>query len=235
MNAGEIIAKLESLENPANVAGMKRFKITAKKKFGVSAPVLKNLAIEIKKQTEDRHALARRLWDTEIHEARIVAYLIDEPEKVTRRQMDSWAKNFDNWAICDGTCGHLFCRTEYAYEKVFEWSGREEEFVKRAGIVLIANLAVHDKKASDEKIARFLPLLEQKANDERNFIKKAVNWSLRQIGKRSLYLNELAVETAEKIKKRNTKPARFIASDALRELTSEKVIERLRNKEKAAL
>ena len=229
MTANEIIKKLESLENPANIAGMARFAIVTKKAFGISAPVIKNLAKEIKSQTNDRHKLALELWETEIHEARAIAYLIDDPKQVTEKQMDAWVKDFDNWAICDGTCGHLFCRTEFAYKKVFEWSECEEEFIRRAGICLIAWLAVHDKKASDEKIAQFLPILESKANDERNFVKKAVNWSLRQIGKRNLNLNKLAIKTAEIIKLQDTKSARWIASDALRELQNEKILERLIN------
>lgn len=230
ISISEIIKKLESLENPENIAGMARFGIVTKKAFGISAPVLKNLGKEIKAQTNDRHKLALELWETGIHEARIIAYLIDEPKKVTDEQMESWVKDFDNWAICDSTCGTLFCRTEFAYDKVFQWSAREEEFIKRAGIVMIACLAVHDKKADDHKIAQFLPLLESKSDDDRNFIKKAVNWSLRQIGKRNLNLNKLAVETAEKIKSRNTKPARWIAADALRELQSEKTFARLKKK-----
>jgi len=230
MTTDEIIKKLESLENPANIAGMARFGITAKKAFGISAPVLKSLAKDVKKQTNERHKLALELWESEIHEARIIAYLIDDAKQVSPEQMDDWAADFDNWAICDGACGHLFCKTEFAYRKVFEWSEREEEFVKRAGLVLPAWLAVHDKKATDERIAQFLPILESKADDERNFIKKAVNWSLRQIGKRSLNLNKLAVETAEKIKAQNTKAARWIAADALRELKNEKIIERLKKK-----
>lgn len=230
MTVEEILTNLESLENSENIAGMKRFGIITKKAFGISAPVLKNLAKEIKQQTDDRHSLALELWETGIHEARIIAYLIDNPKQVSEKQMDDWAKDFDNWAICDGACGHLFCKTEFAYKKVFEWSASEEEFVKRGGIVLIAFLAVHDKNAPDEKIARFLAVLESKADDERNFIKKAVNWSLRQIGKRNLNLNKLAIETAEKIKLQNSKPARWIAADALRELKSEKVRERLLKK-----
>ncbi len=230
MTADEIIRKLEHLENPVNIAGMARFGITAKKAFGVSAPVLKQLAREIKKQTNDRHKLALELWASGLHEARIIAYLIADAKQVTPEQMDDWAADFDNWAICDGACGHLFCKTEFAYRKAFEWSARDEEFVKRAGIVLPAWIAVHDKKAPDEKIEQFLPLLEAHADDERNFIKKAVNWSLRQIGKRNLYLHKLAVATAEKIKMRNTKAARWIAADALRELRNEKIIERLRKK-----
>ena len=233
MTVDEIIKKLESLENPTNIAGMARFGIVTKKAFGVSTPVLKELAKEIKKQTTDRHKLALELWQTEIYEARVIAYLIDDAKQVTSAQMDSWVKDFDNWAICDGTCGHLFCKTTFAYEKVFEWSECEEEFIKRAGICLMAWLAVHDKKADDEKIAQFLPILETKSDDERNFIKKAVNWSLRQIGKRNLTLNKLAIETATRIKTRNTKAARWIAADALRELGNEKIKERLSKKSRA--
>jgi 3-methyladenine DNA glycosylase AlkD len=230
MKLDEIIEKLAALEDPANVAGMVRFGIVTKKAFGVSAPVLKALAKDVKKQAEDRHPLALALWETGIHEARVIAYLIDDPGAVSPAQMDAWAADFDNWAICDGTCGHLFCRTEPAYQKAYEWAQRDEEFVKRAGLVLPAWLAVHDKKAPDERIARFLPVLEAHAGDARNFIKKAVNWSLRQIGKRNLNLNALAVETAERIKAQNTKPARWIAADALRELKNEKTLERLRKK-----
>lgn len=230
MTADEIIEKLKSLENPENIAGMARFGIVTKKAFGISAPVLKEIAKDAKKQAEDRHELALKLWETGIHEARIIAYLVDDPKKVTEAQMDSWVKDFDNWAICDGACGHLFCKTEFAYKKVSEWSAREEEFIKRAGLVLPAWLAVHDKKADDKRIAQFLPILEKYSDDERNFIKKAVNWSLRQIGKRNLNLNKLAIATAEKIKAQNTRSARWIAADALRELTSEKTLERLKKK-----
>ena len=228
MTVREIIKKLESLENPANIAGMARFGIVTKKAFGVSAPVLKDVAKDIKKQSNDRHKLALELWETGIHEARILAYLIDNPQEVSPEQMESWAADFDNWAICDGACGHLFRKTEFAYAKAFEWSEREEEFVKRAGIVLMAWLAVHDKKAADESIAQFLPVLEAHANDERNFVRKAVNWSLRQIGKRSANLNRLAVESATRIKAQDTKSARWIAADALRELTGEKIQARLK-------
>ncbi len=228
MTADEIIKNLESLENPVNIAGMARFGIVTKKAFGISAPVLKEIAKDIKKQTNERHKLALELWESGIHEARVIAYLIDDPQEVSPEQMESWAADFDNWAICDGACGHLFCKTDFAYRKVFEWSKREEEFVKRAGLVLPAWLAVHDKKATDEQIAQFLPILESKADDERNFVKKAVNWSLRQIGKRNLNLNKLAIESAMRIKAQNTKAARWIAADALRELTGEKILERFK-------
>jgi 3-methyladenine DNA glycosylase AlkD len=209
---------------------MRRFGIVTKKAFGITVPKLKQFAKEIKKQNANQHSLALELWATGVHEARIVAYLIDNPREVTEKQMESWANDFDNWAICDGTCAHLFRKTEFAYQKAFEWSERETEFVKRAGIVLMACLAVHDKRASDAQIAQFLPVLEKHSDDARNYVKKAVNWSLRQIGKRNLNLHELAVETAERIRKRNTNPARWIAADALRELSNDKILKRLQDK-----
>ncbi len=232
MTVPDILERLEALGSPKNVAGMARFGIVTKKAFGVPTPELKRLAKEVKKEVTDRHSLALDLWQTGIHEARAVAYLIDDPKQVTEDQMEAWASDFDNWAIVDGTCGHLFCRSPLAYKKVVAWSGRDEEFIKRAGIVLIAWLTVHDKKASDEKIAEFLPLLEKHADDDRNFVKKAVNWSLRQVGKRSLKLNKLAIETADRIALQNTKSARWIASDALRELKSDAVRERLQARAK---
>lgn len=213
-----IVARLESLGDPKNVAGMARYGIVAKKAFGVAAPQLKALAKEIKKQTDDRHGLALALWRTGIHEARAIAFLIDDPKRVTSGQMEEWVADFDNWAICDSTCGTLFSYCRFAYEKAFEWAERDAEFERRAGIVLMAWLAVHDKKAPDARIAQFFPVLESKASDERNFVKKAVNWSLRQIGKRSRELNELAIACAERIQAQNSRSARWIASDAIREL-----------------
>ena len=231
MEVRDVLRKLETLGSPENVAGMARFGIVTREAFGVPAAELKRVARDVKRGVEDRHEFAQRLWETGVHEARIVAYLIDDPKRVTAEQMEAWAADFDNWAITDGTCGHLFCRTPLAYAKVHEWSRREEEFVKRAGIVLIAWLAVHDKKADDQRIADLLPILEREAGDERNFIKKAVNWSLRQAGKRSLELNKIAIEAAERIRTQNTRPAKWIAADALRELTAEKTLERLRAKQ----
>ena len=231
MNLIEVLHQLRGLGSAENVAGMARFGIVTREAFGVPASELKRVANEVKKRVEDRHEFALRLWATGIHDARGVAYLIDDPKRVTAEQMDAWAADFDNWAICDSTCGHLFSRTPLAYKKLSEWSRREEEFVKRAGIVLIAWLAVHDKKADDARFAELLPILEREAADERNFIKKAVNWSLRQVGKRSLKLNELAIETSERIRAQNTPQARWTAADALRELTSQKTLERLKNKQ----
>lgn len=232
MNAEEIVKKLESLGSPENVAGMARYGIVTKKAFGVAAPQIREIAKAAKKAAPDRHALALELWETGIHEARAVAYLIDDPKQLTSQQMENWVADFDNWAICDGTCGHFFCRSKLAYAKALEWAERDAEFEKRAGIVLMAWLAVHDKKADDELIAEFLPVLEDLADDERNLIKKAVNWSVRQIGKRSLWLNSKAIATAERIKNRNTKAARWIAADALRELKSEAVGARLLKKDR---
>ncbi len=230
MNVDAIVLELQNLGDPANVAGMARFGIVTKKAFGVAAPQLRDLAKRIKKHTNDRHSLALALWQTGIHDVRIVAVLIDDPKLVTLEQMDDWVADFDNWAICDSTCGSLFSYTPFAYDKAYEWSEREEEFVKRAGIVLMAWLAVHDKKISDDVIAEFLPVLESKSDDDRNFIKKAVNWSLRSIGKRSMYLHEKAIKAAFRIREQGTRPARWIAADALRELTNEKTIERIKKR-----
>jgi 3-methyladenine DNA glycosylase AlkD len=152
---------------------------------------------------------------------------VDDPQHVTEEQMEAWVRDFDSWDICDQVCSNLFDRTLFAYRKVVEWSGRDEEYVKRAGYVLMAALAVHDKKASDEVFLAFLPIIKAGAADERNFVKKAVNWALRQIGKRNAKLNRDAIKAAEEIRKINAKSARWIASDALRELTSEAVARKM--------
>lgn len=230
MNVADILADLKALGSPANVAGMARFGIVTSKAFGISTSVIKNYAKELKKKAENRHSLALELWETGIYDARAVAFLIDDPKQVTRDRMNSWASNFDNWATVDGACGYLFCRTPLAYEMVAEWVVRDAEYVKRAGFSLIAYLAVHDKKAPDDRLAAFLPLIEQHADDDRNFVKKAVNWALRQVGKRSLGLNSLAIEAANRIKLQGSRSARWIAADALRELTSDAVRQRLERK-----
>ena len=171
--------------------------------------------------------LAHDLWKTKIHEARILAGMIDEPEKVTEKQMEQWVKEFNSWDLCDQLCGNLFDKTRFAYKKIFEWSKREEEFVKRAGFVLIATLSVHDKRAKDKKFEQFFPIIKKHSIDERNFVKKAVNWALRQIGKRNISLNKKAIKVAREIQRIDSKSAQWIASDALRELKSEKVQKRL--------
>lgn len=224
MDLDEVLARLQSLGNPANVEGMARFGIRAKKALGVPAPDLRKLARLLGKD----HKLAQQLWTTEILDARALASLIDDPGQVTQKQMERWARQFDSWAICDVCCGNLFDKTAFAYSKAAEWSARPEEFVKRAGFTLMAALAVHDKKASDREFARFLPLIEQESIDERNFVRKAVNWALRQIGKRNQTLNRRAIQMAKTLQALNSKSARWIAADALRELTSEAVQKRLR-------
>jgi 3-methyladenine DNA glycosylase AlkD len=220
----EVLERLQSLGDPRNVEGMARYGIRTKKAFGVSAPQLRQLAKELRKE----HELADRLWGTGVHDARILAALIDDPALVTERQMDRWAKDFDTWAVCDSACGCLFDKTPYAWDKATEWIERQEEYVKRAGFVLMAALAVHDKKAPNERFEAFLSLIESHATDERNFVKKAVNWALRQIGKRNLHLNALAIRAGEQIRRIDSKAARWIASDALRELTSDNVRQRLK-------
>ena len=229
MTANEIVRKLKSLGSLQNVAGMARYGIHTHA-FGIPTLVLKAFAREIKKQAPDRHALAGELWQTGVYEARMIAVLIDDPQKVTKVQLNAWATDFDNWATVDAACGHLFCRTPLAYDVVPVWARAKPEFIKRAAFSLIAYLTVHDKKSADETFAAFLPLVEDHAYDDRNFVKKAVNWALRQIGKRSLHLNSLAIETAQRIKLQGTSAGRWIAADALRELKSEKVQERLKNK-----
>ena len=227
MTVDEILRVLEDCGSPENVAGMARFGIVAKKAFGVPSPALKALAKDLKKQTTDRHRLAAELWETGVHDARSLAYLVDDPKLVTEEQMDRWVCDFDNWAICDSTCGHLFSRSDLAYRQVDKWIRRDEDFVKRAGIALIAWLTVHDKRADDEQFAKYLPMLEGISIDQRKLIRKAVSWALRQIGKRSLYLNGLAIETAERIGATDSPAARWIAADALRELRSAIVQKRL--------
>ena len=230
MKADDVLRRLAALGTAEVREGMLRFGINSAKSFGVKTPLLKEFAREVKRQAEDRHALALELWETGNYDARAVAFLIDDPKRVTLQQMDAWAADFDNWATVDGTCCYLFCRTPFAYEKAVEWADAEPEYVKRSGFSLMAYLAVHDKKALDEKLAVLLPIIERESNDDRNFVRKAVNWALRQIGKRSLGLNRLAVRTAERIRDQGSKSARWIASDALRELKSAKVIERLEQK-----
>jgi len=223
-DAGSIVAELESLANPANVAGMGRYGINVEHAYGVSIPVLRSMA----KVIGTDHALAGRLWATGVHEARLLACLIDDPSKVTEEQAERWVKDFDSWDICDGCCSNLFDKTTLAYRKAFEWSSREEEFVKRAGFVLMAALASHDKKAPNASFEKFFPVIERESIDDRNFVKKAVNWALRGIGKRNRALNEKAVAVALRIRKIDSRAARWIASDAIRELTSEKVRSRLK-------
>jgi len=226
MNSKQIISKLKSHANPKNAEGMARFGISTKGTLGVPIPILRKMAKEIGKN----HKLAQELWKSKIHEARLLACFIDEPEKVTKSQINSWAKDFDSWDTCDQCCGNLFDKTDFAWEKAHELVHRKEEFVRRTGFVLMATLSVHDKKAKNSDFEKLFPLIKQYATDERNFVKKAVNWALRQIGKRNLKLNKRAVAAAKEIQKIDSKSAKWIANDALRELQSEAVQQRLKKK-----
>jgi 3-methyladenine DNA glycosylase AlkD len=183
------------------------------------------------KQIGTNHELAAQLWASGIHEARILASLVDDPRRVSEAQMDSWVADFDSWDICDLVCSNLFCRTPFAGTKAVQWSAGGEEYVRRAGFVLMAGLAVRDKKSADAEFMRFFPLMVQASTDERNYVKKAVNWALRGIGKRNLALNAQAIQIAQEIKALDSRSARWIAADALRELTSEAVHRRLLRKE----
>jgi len=222
----DVLAKLKSVSNPTAIEGMARFGITPESTYGVSIPNLRKLAKEIGVS----HSLAQQLWASNVRETRILASMIDDPKMVTEQQMEEWVKEFDYWEICDQCCMNLFAKTEFAYQKCLEWSPSEEEFIKRAGFVLMACLAVSDKKAENEEFERFLPVIKREASDNRNFVKKAANWALRQIGKRNLSLNRKAIETATEIQKMDSKSAKWIASDAIRELTSDAVQTRLQGK-----
>jgi 3-methyladenine DNA glycosylase AlkD len=227
MNFKEIIQKLRSMADLKTVEGMARYGINSKNNLGISIYKLRPLAKKIGKN----HNLALQLWDSGIHDARLLAVFLDDPKKVTSKQMDSWAQDFDSWDICDQACTSLFDETSLAWSKVFEWSVRDEEFVKRAAFSLIAGLTVHDIKANDEKFLQFSLLIKKHSLDERNYVKKAVNWALRSIGKRSLMLNKQMIKLAEQIILIDSRSAKWIARDALRELESEKIQKRLRKKE----
>jgi len=205
---------------------MARFGINPKSTYGVSVPNLRKMAKEIGRD----HPLAQQFWDSGIHEARILASMIDDPNQVTKEQMDAWIKDFDSWDVCDQCCMNLFDKTPMAWGKAVEWTKREKEFEKRAGFVLMACLAWHDKEAPDKKFLAFLPAIKREADDHRNYVKKAVNWALRNIGKRNVNLNRKAIETAKEVQKMDPRSAKWIASDAIRELTSEAVQERLQKK-----
>jgi len=213
-NAAKVIAELQRLANSTNVAGMLRFGIVGKNLLGISAVPLR----EIAKRTGRDHELAEELWASGIFEARILAAFVAEPAKVTRRQANAWAKDFECWADCDGLCIHLFRKTPFAHDLAVTWSTRREELVKRAGFTMMATLAVHDKTAGNEVFRSYLKRVEAEATDERHNVKKGVNWALRQIGKRNPLLNREAILTAKRIRKLDSRAARWIAADALREL-----------------
>lgn len=219
----EILNRLHAMADRSRLSGMARYGIRTEKALGIAIPDLRKLG----RETGTNHDLAIRLWDTEIHEARILAGMIDDPTEVTEAQMEAWVHDFDSWDLCDQVCGNLFDRTGYAFRKASEWTRRQDEFIKRAGFATIAWAAVHRRDIEDEQFAVFLPIIRAESTDDRNFVKKAVNWALRQIGKRSPELNAKAVECAEQIQAIDSRSAWWIGSDALRELTSDAVRERL--------
>ncbi len=219
-----ILTDLYAHADPKNVEGMARFGIVSTGNIlGVALPFIRAKAKALRRN----HELALELWNTGIYEARLLAAFIADPAQLTKPVMTSWAKQFDNWAICDGLCIHLFRRSRHAHDLAVAWSKRKEEFVRRAGFVMMATLAVHDKEADNDVFLCYLSVIERTSGDDRNGVRKAVNWALRQIGKRNKSLNRTAIASARRIAKRSESSARWIASDALRELLSAAVRKRL--------
>jgi len=220
----EVLGKLRARARPDQVAGMARYGMAAENRLGVSVPDMRKIAKEAGKD----HRLALDLWKTGIPEARIVAAMVDEPAKLTDGQMEEWVKDLNSWDVCDQVCMNLFEKTPLAWGKIREWSEREEEFVRRAAFALLACLAWHDKEAEDDRFIQLLPAIQRAATDERNMVKKAVNWALRNIGKRTPNLNQAAITAARQIQQMDGRAARWIAADAIRELESAAVQRRLR-------
>ena len=214
MEARKLLSVLRAHANPANVAGMARYGINPKGTLGVPIPVLRKLA----KESGRSHELAAELWASGIHEARILATLIDDPARVTGRQMDRWVSDLDSWDVCDQACQNLFRYTPPAFAKAGKWARARREFVRRAGFSLMAGLAVKARSATDAQFEAFFPLIAEAAVDDRKMVGKAVNWALRQIGKRNAALCAQAISLAEEIRNRDSRAARWVASDALREL-----------------
>src|SRR5882724_1314452 len=221
-----VLRELQSVADPRVKAKMEYFGVRVPKAHGISTPVLHQFAKAIGKSQQ----LAEELWSTGIHEARILATLIGEPRRVTSEQMERWVRDFNSWDVVDAACCYLYAHAKPAWAKVDLWSRRSPEFEKRAAFSLLAYLSYKDLKASDERFVRSLRVIEREAGDERNFVRKAVNWALRNIGKRNLALNRAAIESAERIRRQDSRAARWIAADALRELKSAAVQARLRKK-----
>lgn len=224
--SAEILKKLRSLANAKNVAGMARFGINSKNTLGIPLPYLRDLA----KKIGQNHQTAKDLWSSGVHEARILASLIADAKLISGKQMEEWVKDFDSWDVCDQVCLNLFDKTPLVFKKINQWTKASPEFVKRAGFALIASLAVHQRNLADEQFTKFFPLIKKGSTDDRNFVKKAVNWALRQIGKRNKKLNKEAIKLAQEIKKIDSRSARWIANNALLELKSEVVQQRLEKK-----
>jgi 3-methyladenine DNA glycosylase AlkD len=222
--ARDVVRTLERLGDRSRLEGMARFGIDTTRAVGVTVTELRRLARDLGSD----HELAAALWASGVHEARLLATLVDDPAMVSEAQMEAWVADLDSWDVCDGVCGNLFDRTPFALDKAVEWSSREPEFQKRAAFALMASAAVHLKDLPDAAFASLLPVIRAQAIDDRNYVKKAVSWALRQIGKRSPGLNSQAVRTAEQIERIDSRAARWVARDALRELRSDAVQARLR-------
>jgi 3-methyladenine DNA glycosylase AlkD len=224
VSLANILKRLKEKARPDKLEGMARYGMAIEQRLGLSIPDLRKIAKELGQD----HKLALKLWQTGIAEARILAAMIDDPSKVTEEQMEDWVKDINSWDVCDQVCMNLFEKTPFVWNKIIDWSLRKEEFVNRTAFSLIACLACHDKKVEDEKFKELFPVIIQGAIDERNFVKKAVNWALRSIGKRNQNLNMAAITTTEEIRRLDSKAARWIATDAIRELESEAVQRRLK-------
>jgi len=222
----DVLDRLQSKARPEQLKGMAKYGMAVERRLGVSVPDMRKLAKDVGRD----HKLALDLWRTGTAEARIVAALVDDPARVTEGQMEEWVKDINSWDVCDQVCMNLFEKSKLAWKKIIDWSEREEEFIKRTAFSLIACLAWHDKKASDEEFIRLLPVITRAATDERNFVKKAVNWALRNIGKRNLNLNKAAINVAKEIQRLDSKAARWIAADAIRELESDAIQGRLKSR-----
>ena len=206
---------MKELADPEIADAKRRRGSLAKKSYGIMVRDLRIMAKEI----GTNHSLALKLYKSGIHEAKKLASMVDDPDAVTESQMEAWVKKFDSWDICDSCCSSLFVKTPFAYKKVFEWCNRKEEYEKRAAFTLMAHLVFHDKTSNDKKFEKFFPVIKRESIDERNFVKKAVNWALRQIGKRNVRLNRKAIAAAKEMQKLDSKSAQWIASNALNELT----------------
>lgn len=223
MELEEILDRLRSMGSPEDAEGMARYGIVSEKVLGTKVPQLRKLAKEI----GTNRTLAAKLWDAGYRETRILASMVEDPEQVTGEQMECWVGEFDNWEVCDQCCLNLFYATPFAFRKVFDWAKRKEEFVKRAAFAIIACIAWKDKRINDPQLEQFFPLVMAAATDGRNYVKKAVSWALRQIGKRGRELHGKAVELARAIAEMDSKSARWIAADVLKELESTAIRGRL--------
>lgn len=228
MTAREVLLRLKKLENPENVHGMRKYGIYSSEMLGISMPVLRKQAKILGKS----HELATELWETGVYEARLISVMIDQPNEVTEEQMDSYIKCFDSWALCDEACMELFSKTKYAWKKALEWSTRENEFEKRAAFSLMAAIAVYDREAPEDEFLKFLDAIKRESTVGRNYVRKAVNWALRQIGKRSTFLNSKAIDAAREMLFMNSKSAEWIAKDAIKELESPVIQERIAKRDK---